>query len=93
MDGSITSRPESQALPLFRAPNNFLDHFSCYFGRAAHFGDLGVLGPKWPYRGIRGVTFRRNDEFRAYMWMARQFIRQILGGETRPNGAGEFRAP
>ena len=57
MDGSITSRPEPQALPLFRAPNNFLDHFRGYFGPAAQFGDVVILGPKRPNLGIWGGTF------------------------------------
>ena len=40
MDGSITSRPESQALPLFRVPKQNLYHFSGFFGRGAQFRDF-----------------------------------------------------
>ena len=50
-------------------------------------------GPKRPYLRKLGATLWRNDEFRAYLWTARQFVRQILRRESLSNGAGEFRAP
>jgi hypothetical protein len=40
MGGTITSRPESQASPLFRARIIYLDHFSGFFGRGAQFRDF-----------------------------------------------------
>ena len=57
MDESITSRPESQALPLFRAPNNFLYHFSGYCGSGAPCRDFCVSGPKRPNLGRGDGTF------------------------------------